>query len=181
MKKIFVLIAALAILIVSSSAQATPVQIYDPAVRNMISSLKSACSLVGIDIWGTEYYTYQGARRCELHFGDSRDNTIRFRLNNDDSIARVLVTHRLNYFLANDINAAEILIVVATVLNEIGLTESECQALIDKLSRKISQAGEYATYFHDKSSVWCSKAKRYVTLDLEVDHSKVDWYLYSSI
>lgn len=87
MKKFLVSILV-AILFVSceSFAHATPVQIYDYSVDNFINDLTR------FNVWGTEYYTYQGVKRCELYFGDSKSNIIRFRLNNDNSVSRILVT-----------------------------------------------------------------------------------------
>lgn len=169
-------ILALALFLSEGYAYATPVQIYDSDFNDLFSRLKLTCRLIDIDIWGTEYYTYQGARRCETHFGNRKSNIIRFRLNNDNSISRVLITTSSKYAEDNDDMA-----ILAVILYEIGLSQSEIETLLNKLIDKIDRISWYATYFHDKSSVWCSKTRRYVTLDCEIDHSKVDFYLYADI
>ena len=92
MKKFFVIISLILLLFSTNLVHATPVQIYDYSVENIISNLKKECAQQGIDIWGTEYYTYKGTQRCELHFGNTKSNVIRFRLNNDKSVSRILVT-----------------------------------------------------------------------------------------
>ena len=179
MKKIFMsTILALTLLLSESPAYATPVQIYDPDFSNMLNSFKGTCRLFNIDVWGTEYYTYKGARRCEVHFGDSENNLIRFRLNDDNSVSRILITFPPQYIIYND---TELLLVLAGILNEIGLSTSELEILSNDLSDKMDRMGQYATHFHDKSSVWCAKTRRYITLDFECDYSKVDFYLYASI
>ncbi len=178
MKKFFMLIAVVALLIVGQSAHATPVQIYDSDFDKMLTHFKLTCQLMNVDIWGTEYYTYQGAQRCEVHFGNSKSNTIRFRLNNDNSISRVLITTPSKYLVDNDV---EVLFVFAGILHEIGLSQSELETLGNKLGDKIDRMSSYSTHIHERSSVWCSKTRRYVTLDLEMDYSKVDFYLYASI
>lgn len=182
MKK-FLMSMLAAILFVSceSLAHATPVQIYDYSVDNIISVLKSAGRQAGVDIWGTEYYTYKGVKRCELHFGDSKRNIIRFRLNNDNSVSRILVTLPNNGFSESSTQAG---FVVGVVFRPLGLSESEFKNLWSKLLNGVMNAANrdpYLTYFHEKYSIWCSKTQRYMTLDVEMNTSKVDYYLYASI
>lgn len=81
MKKFFVITSIILLLFSTNLVHATPVQIYDYSVENIISNLKKECAQQGIDIWGTEYYNYKGTQRCELHFGNTKSNIIRFRLN----------------------------------------------------------------------------------------------------
>lgn len=182
MKKVFMsAVLALVLLIGENSAYATPVQIYDSDFDEMLPRFKFTCQFLGVDVWGTEYYTYQGARRCELHFGDSTSNIIRFRLNNDNSVSRILITTPYKYFDNND---EKVLYVLANILKEIGLSQSEIETLSNDLVNKMEQlerVNPYTTHVHEKFSVWCSKTQRYITLDLEVDYSKVDFYFYSSI
>lgn len=178
MKKFFTsMILVLALIFGESFAHAVPVQIYDSDVENIIGKLQVVCGMFGIDIWGKEYYTYQGARRCELNFGNSRKNIIRFRLNNDNSVSRVLITFPTPYIESNPV---EVLFVLSSIFGELGLNYSETNALTDNLQAKLERMSSYATHFHDKSSVWCAKTNRYITLDFELDYSKVDFYLYAS-
>ena len=116
MKKVFMsAVLALVLLIGENSAYATPVQIYDSDFDEMLPRFKFTCQFLGVDVWGTEYYTYQGARRFELHFGDSTSNIIRFRLNNDNSVSRILITTPYKYFDSND---EKVMYVLANTLSK---------------------------------------------------------------
>ena len=164
-----------------SLAHATEVQIYDYSVENIINDLKSAGRQFGVDIWGTNYYTYKGVKRCELNFGDSKRNIIRFRLNNDNSVSRILVTLPNDGFSESSIQAGH---VVGVIFIRLGLSESEFKNLWGNFTNGVISAANrnpYLTYFHEKYSIWCSKTQRYMTLDVEMNTSKVDYYLYASI
>ena len=182
MKKILSFIVV-AILLVSCEnfAHAAAVQIYDYSVDNIISNLKTAGRQADVAIWGTEYYTYKGARRCELHFGSTQRNLIRFRLNNDDSVSRILVTLPNNGLDAASVEAG---FALGVILRSVDLSEAEFKTLWRKYMNGILDIVErnpYATHIHEKYSVWCSRTQRYITLDVEVDESKLDYYLYASI
>ena len=157
-------------------------QIYDSNFDEMLPRFKFVCQVMNVDVWGTEYYTYQGAPRCELHFGDSKHNIIRFRLNNDNSVSRILITTPFKYL---DENTDEVMASVLIItLSEIGLSQSEIETLMDNFNDKLNRLAllnPYATNIHEKFSIWCSKTQRYITLDVETDYSKVDFYLYASI
>ena len=173
----------IAIFLVSceSLAHATEVQIYDYSVENIISDLKTLGRQKGVDIWGTEYYTYKGVKRCELNFGDSKRNIIRFRLNNDNSVSRILVTVPNNGFSESSMEAGFML---GVILYRLGLSESEFKNLWGNYMHGVVDLinqNPYATHFHEKYTVWCSKTQRYMTLDVELNTSKMDYYLYASI
>lgn len=185
MKKFLVsILVAILFLSCESFAHATEVQIYDYSVDNIINDLKSVVGQSGVDIWGKEYYTYKGVKRCELHFGNSNRNIIRFRLNNDNSVSRILVTFPNELSESSLQSSRQAGVVLAFVLDRLGLSESECKNLMSKLLNGITNVAKrepYRTHFHEKYSIWCSKTQRYITLDVEFDLSKVDYYLYASI
>ena len=185
MKKFFAAtILALTLLIVESSAQAMPVQLYDHSVDYVISDLRAVCSEHGISLWGTEYYTYQGARRCELHFGNSDNNTIRFRLNNDNSVVRALVTVWRRKFSREYLQSCERAGILAALISlSIGLTQSEMESLFNEWENDLYDAAnrnqDVATNYHKKFSIWGSRIHRYVVLDVEGSEASIDYYLYA--
>ena len=68
-KVISAMLAAVGIVLSSQFiAFAAQVQIYDQSINNVLNSIKEDCSKYGFSIWGIEYYTYEGAKRCEFHF-----------------------------------------------------------------------------------------------------------------
>ena len=185
MKKSFVILTFIASLIFSSnSIYAAEVQIYDYSVENIISNLKKECAQRGVELWGTDYYTYQGVRRCELNFGSSKKNIIRFRLNSDDSVVRVLITTP-NPFVAGYKEAfIESATVQGIICRSIGLSESETYDLANQWRvnfKNWANQNSNAHYFHEKYSVWCSKTERHIVLDVEMDDLKFDYYIYAYI
>lgn len=178
-------ILALTLLIVESSAQAMPVQLYDHSVDYVISDLRTVCRELDISLWGTEYYTYQGARRCEMHFGNSDNNTIRFRLNNDNSVVRVLVSvwipdGKLSRAVAQATEQCGM--IAGGILYLVGLTQSEVESLSNKAADDFYDAinnNRYMTHYHEKYSKWCPQIRRYVVFDFEATETHVDIYLYA--
>lgn len=155
-------------------------QIYDSDFNDLFSHLKLECQYADVSLWGTEYYTYQGAQRCETHFGNSKRNIIRFRLNNDNSVSRILITTS-PFLFSMESTQLVFSVILYVIFDEIGLSQSELTTLLDRLGDKLDRISSYDTHFHDKISVWCAKTRRYVTLDFEMDYSKVDFYLYADI
>ena len=170
--------------IITSAAQ---VQIYDQSINNVLNGIRNDCDRYGTaNIWGIEYYTYEGAKRCEFHFGDTNNNLVRFRLNNDNSVSRVLISipnsiiakdgSRTSYNQASFINGS--------IFKAIGLSESESK---DIFGRSIESFKEYGRthsdvhHYHEKFSVWCSRTNRYIVLDVEMDDNKFDWYIYAYV
>ena len=169
MKKFFaVAILAVSLLLAESSAQAIPVQLFDHSVDYIISDLRTAGREFNISLWGTEYYTYQGARRCELHFGNSDNNTIRFRLNNDNSVVRVLVSvwvpdGKMSRAVAE--SAEQCGLIAGVILYSVGLTQSEIESLSNKAADDFYDAlnnNPYMTHYHEATSIWCPRIRRHV-------------------
>ena len=93
MKKFFAaLLVTFTLLICQNTAQAVDVRLCDCTAEEVVSYLNRFANKFSIGLWGKHYYTYEGARRCELYFGNSDNNTIRLRLNNDNTVSRALVT-----------------------------------------------------------------------------------------
>ena len=187
MKKFLMVLAFSISLIFSSNfIYAAEVQIYDYSVENIISNLKKECAQRGIDIWGTEYYTYKETQRCEVHFGNDKSNIIRFRLNNDKSVSRILVTIP-NPFITNDGSENSFMqtaTVTGIICKSIGLSESEAYDLANQWRvnfKNWANQNPNANYFHEKYSVWCSKTSRRIVEDVEMDDFKFDWYFYAYI
>lgn len=166
---------------------AESVKIYDGNIKDIISNLESDCSKYNItNLYNLEYYTYQGARRCELNFGNSKNNIIRFRLNSDDSVERVLISIP-NSVIAKDgskdsFNQAAF--IQGSIEKSIGLSESEASELGNKFKNAFQNWGRNnsnAHHYHEKFSVRCSKTNRYIVLDVEMDDSKFDWYIYAYV
>ena len=158
---------------VSASAQA--VQIYDEKVKKIINALNNVPMPKPLLVRKAEYYTYQGAKRCEMHFGRTGEPLIRFRLNNDNSVSRFLVTFSMTQLVAIDSEVVDEC--VGLLLVSIGMTRSEINNLLKKASNGFN--GAHGNNFHEKYSVWCSVIQRYVVLDMEANSSKIDYYFYA--
>ena len=73
MKKIFlILVVTLEIMFgIQNFVYAESVKIYDGNINDIISNLEIDCENFNTNIYNLEYYTYEGARRCELNFGNT--------------------------------------------------------------------------------------------------------------
>ena len=188
MKKFFAaLIVAATLLICQNPAQAVDVRLCDYSVETVISNLNRIAAELNTSIWGKEYYTYQGARRCEMHFGNSVENTIRLRLNNDNTVARALViVGGISDLSRATMKSAVYAGGMATaILFSTGMSESEAKTLTDDAMDKFFAAinrNPYMTHYHEKTSVWCSSIQRYVVWDFELSETPephMDIYLYA--
>ena len=177
MKKIFVLTMLFACLICNAKASAET--LYGGNVADIIQVMKSVGNEFGFSVWGTNYYTtYKGIKRCELHFGNSQNNLIRFRLNNDNSVARMLVSIPNSYNTEAEMEDAMYAGLLAGVCCiSAGVDESEYKQLWSTLLSDIVD-NMFATHIHKRYSVWCSRAQQYIVADVEMDNYKVDYYFY---
>lgn len=184
MKKFFAAtILALTLLVVESPAQAMPVQLYDHSVDYVINDLRTVCREFGISLWGTEYYTYKGARRCELHFGNSDNNTIQFLLNDDDSIAGVFVTSGVTTPLRAAVKSGfQAGIILETILRSVGMSKPEANRLAGKACKDLFDAFDrnpYIRQHNEKISVRCPRIRRCVVVDYEFNSSSANFYIYA--
>ena len=175
---------AVTLLICQHAAQAADVRLCDSNVEDVISVLERIAGERNIRLWGKNYYTDQGARRCELHFGDTDKDTIRFTLN-DDAIANVLVTVRyqnpseLQNSEGRGFNAG---VLAGAVLLCSGVSQSELKTLVDESTAKFSAAADsnpQMTHYHEETSVRCESIQRYVVWDYEVTETYMNIYLYA--
>ena len=178
MRKIFMALILMSVFFFNANiAAASEVRLSNRTAEEILNDLKIVGNELGISIWGKEYYTYQGARRCEVKFGKSDNNAIRFRLNNDNSVQRILITfYYYNQRQALDSVVDASFLAAATML-AIGLSESEMDVLYNKINSVRDRF--YSKYVHEKASVWCSATQRYVVLDFEAEPSHMDFYLYA--
>ena len=171
LKKFFVLIIFSACLACSATSNAQ--SLYSGNVSNVIDAFKIVGKEFGFSVWGTEYYTYKGIKRCELHFGNTENNLVRFRLNNDNSVARVLITIPNSYeagFQAGALSAAVCISFGRVQEKEYKkMWESVILDVFDNLS---------ASHIHKKYYAWSPILKQYITMDVEMDTSKIDLYFY---
>lgn len=176
MKKIFTSATFLICLFFTMTANAET--LYGGHVSDIIQLMKSVGNEFGFSVWGTEYYTYQGVKRCELHFGHSQNNLIRFRLNSDNSVARMLVSVPNSTNTESEMKDAMYAGLLAGVCCiSAGVNESEYKQMWSVLWSDIVD-NMYATHMHKRYSVWCSRAQQYIIADVEMDTSKVDYYFY---
>ena len=186
MKKIFlILVVTLEIMFgIQNFVYAESVKIYDGNINDIISNLEIDCENFNTNIYNLEYYTYEGARRCELNFGNSKNNIVRFRLNSDDSVERVLISIP-NSFVAKDGSSYsynQAAFIQGSIEKSIGLSKSETSELGNKFREAFQNFGRNnsnAHHYHEKFSVWCSKTNRYIVRDVEMDDDKFDWYIYA--
>ena len=170
MKKFFASATFLICLFFTTAASAET--LYGGNVSDLIQGMKYIGNEVGFSVWGTEYYTYKGVKRCELHFGQSQNNLIRFRLNNDNSVARMLVSVPNSY---EDAMYAGFL--AGFCCKAFGVNEEEYEQMWSKLTQDTID-NTYSSYMHKKYSVWASRTQQYIVMDVEVNSSKIDLYFY---
>ena len=171
-------VAAIFLFCLMFNVSASAETLYAGNVSKVIQFMKSVGDEVGFSVWGTEYYTYQGVKRCELHFGRSQNNLIRFRLNSDNSVARMLVSVPNSYNTEvemEDIMYAGMLAGICCIAA--GVDKDEYQQMWGNILRD-GLDDLFATHTHKKYSVWCSKAQKYIVADVETDTSKIDYYFY---
>lgn len=171
MKRFFVLTMLVACLFCNVTASAE--SLYRGNVSDIIEAFKMVGNEFNFRVWGTEYYTYKGINRCELHFGNSQNNLVRFRLNNDNSVARMLVTTS-NSELDSLMQAGMLL---GTALNAYGVDSNDfAQAWLTLLQDLEDNA--YSNYFHKRYSLWSYKTHQYIIMDIESNMTKADYYFY---
>lgn len=170
------------IMFLHAPVSATPV--YDYNVETMLDRIYSGNPK--INFFNKEYYTYKGAQRCEVHYGDNkRDSLIRFRLG-DNNVQRILISYifkgrrDVKYSV---INALESTVILATIFTTMGLSMDEVQSLMQANEGKEKVMGsDYVTansYFHNRATVWCATVRRNITLDIEFKNFAFDYYIYS--
>ena len=175
LKKFFVLIIFSACLACSATSNAQ--SLYSGNVSNVINAFKIVGNELGFSLWGTEYYTYKGIKRCELHFGNTGDNLIRFRLNNDNSVARMLITIPNSYNDSGIENALQAGVLGGTACIIFGVRENEYKQMWKAFTLDAFDT-LFVNYFHKKYSVWSSGTQQYIIMDVEMDTSKCDLYFY---
>lgn len=161
--------------------------VYDYNVETMIDRLYSETRKQRINFFNKEYYVHNGARRCEIHYGaDNRDSLIRFRLDDNNNVQKILISYI--YKGTSDIdysvmNAVEGMLILTLVFETMGLDVNDYQSLkranegIDRImSSKVVTADQY---FHNKSTAWCPTIQRNITFDVEFKNFVCDYYIYS--
>lgn len=175
LKKFFVLTTFLTCLAcgVTTNAQS----LYSGDVSNIIDAFKVVGNKLGFRVWGTEYYTYKGIKRCELHFGNKTDNLVRFRLNNNNSVSRMLITIPNSYDTSGIEDGFQAGALAAVACIAYGVEENEYKQMWDSLIVDIFD-NLFSTHIHKKYYAWSSRTQQYVTMDVEMDTSKLDLYFY---
>ena len=175
MKKFFALTMLSVCLFCNVTANAQ--SLYGGDVSDVINAFKLVGNEFDFRVWGTEYYTYKGIKRCELHFGNSQDNLIRFRLNNNNSVARMLITFKNSYSNSGFESAFQAGILSAAACLIYGVNEDESKKMwMSFTDDAIDHLFSY--YMHKKYYAWSSKTQQYITMDVEMDTSKIDLYFY---
>ena len=177
MKKKF--LAVLAILLISCSVRVcAAAPLINADAETVINALVQVCGQFNVSVWGKEYYTYEGLLRCELHWGNSKSNLIRFRLDNNNNVQRALVSFPID----NDYDSLQTSVtsgfVYIGILAMAGLTKEE----IDPLGRKVFQdamENPYAAYFHKTYSIWSAQTRRNIIFDVELKNNRMDYYMYA--
>lgn len=175
MKRFFVLTMLVACFVCNVTASAE--SLYRGNVSDIIEAFKMVGNELNFRVWGTEYYTYKGINRCELHFGNSQNNLVRFRLNNDNSVARMLVTiPNSDNFSAFESGMEAGMLVVASFI-VYGVDKKEAQhmwesATVDALNNL------YSSHFHKKYYAWSHTTQQYIVMDVEWNMTKLDYYFY---
>ncbi len=175
MKRFFVLTTLLACLVCNLTASAE--SLYRGNVLDVIDAFKLVGNELGFSLWGTKYYTYKGINRCELHFGNSQNNLIRFRLNNDDSVARMLITipNSDNVLALESGMEAGILAVASCIAY--GVNEKEAEHMWESFTVDVFD-NIFSSHMHKKYYAWSSRTRQYIVMDVEWDMSKLDLYFY---
>lgn len=179
-------LAALAILLISCSVRVcAAAPLIDANVEEVIQAMNYLSRELNIRLWGKEYYTYKGLRRCELHWGNSSDNLIRFRLDSNNNVQRALVSFN------SKTNVIESALMYSSILMMADLTEADIESFSDKFMQDVmavfkekmsqnSAAGAGDSFFHKAYKIWSSEARRNIIVDVEMNNNGImDIYMYA--
>ena len=177
MLKRFVL--GVVIFLLASNVTAQAAALINSDVEKVIEGIRRVSSQFNISVWGKEYYTYQGMRRCELHWGNSQNNLIRFRLGDNNSVQRALVSfpNVTNYDSMQ--SSVEGSLMYGGILIMAGVSENEIQ----NFGRRFfddCMADPYAEYFYKTYTLWNSKTQRNIVVEVELKSSRADFYMYAN-
>ena len=153
-------------------------------VEEVIQVINYLSRELNISIWGKEYYTYQGLRRCELHWGNSSNNLIRFRLDGNNNVQRALVSFN------SKANVIESALMYSSILMMAGTTEADIENFSDQFMQDVmnvfkekmsqnSAAGAGDSFFHQAYKIWSSEASRNIIVDIEMNRGIMDIYMYA--
>lgn len=175
-KKIFSAVLALVLIFgISFKTEAALVQVYDGGVRNFFKVFEIISKNKNVYFDEPDFYTHKGVKRCDVNFGDSSDSFVRFILNNDGSVSRILIRIPSDASVSTGLDAGYI---CGACLGTIGLNSQEYFSIWGRLSDDVSSTlknNPYASNFKKNYSAWCSKTNRYVAVEFEFDLSG-GWY-----
>ena len=112
----------------------------------------------------------------DIFFGN-QNNLIRFRLNNDGSVSKMLISVP-NGTLSKYPKLPPMLVGMGLGIS--GMDKSERDLMYEKFTNtvlSVSQNGKNS--FHEKVSGWCSRNQCYIVMDVEFNLSKMDFYFYA--
>lgn len=163
-------------------AEAVPVQLYDGGVEDFLRFFQAGAADSNIDFWGTNYGTYEGEQCCETYYGDSEDNVIRFYLNDDRSISRMLISIPKDSVTGgNTESVGNVGFFIGLASMGAGLTGEETKSLWNGFNNdegtmvEGDASGEsHKRYRH---SQWCPKTQRHILLEAEVVDDRLEFYI----
>ena len=140
-----------------------------------------------LTIRGTHYFTgTDGFRYCESYFGDSDKNRLIFQVNNDGSVSSAWIISPVHTLAGekNEKGAAISGMLLGSIFNVIGLSDSESDNIMDNYKHSLENFNtkiaeqkfdEARSIFNKTFSVWCTKSKRYINLNVSADESTEPW------
>ena len=168
------------IFLFAANVTASAAALINSDVEKVIEGIRRVSSQLNISVWGKEYYTYQGTRRCELHWGNSQNNLIRFRTGNNNEVQRALVSFPAAGFDYDSFNTSmQSGFMYCAILIMAGVSDNEIQ----NFSRKLfddCMADPYAEYFHKTYTLWSSQNQRNIIVDVEIKNTSMDVYMYAN-
>lgn len=167
------------IFLLASNVTANAAALINADVERVIEGIRRVSSQFNISVWGKEYYTYQGTRRCELHWGNSQNNLIRFRLGENNNVQRALVScpEVVDYDSMQSGMASGLM--YGAILVMAGVSDNDLQNFTRRLFNDF-MADPYAEYFHKTYTLWSSQNQRNITVDVEYKNGRSDIYMYTN-
>ena len=153
---------------------------------------------IDLKLRGTHYYTgTDGFRYCESYFGDSDKNRLVFQVNNNGAVSSAWIIFPL-YTLSGGDNYEGITgggLATDSIFDVIGLSDSESDNIMDNymhwvknMQKKFDEGkiDEVRSSFPKDFSVWCTKSKRYINLNVSfnniesADKATINLFIYAN-
>ena len=186
-------------------ANAAVVQLYDGNVNDFLNDIKEMNDFIknhsdelikriknyneiknlDLTIRGTHYFTgTDGFRYCESYFGDSDKNRLIFQVNDNGAVSSAWIIVPVNTLSGewNEKGGETAGGFLGSVISVSGLSDDEYFNLLNQLKTWFNNL-KTGQQRHKIFSVWCTKSKRYIDVEVFTDKSYdfLNYHIYAHI